>query len=139
MADVERIVGRILVVPELLGRAGVDSPDVVRRGHVEDAVRQNRRRLDLWLLAGLEAPNLLELADVFRSNPSKAGMPLTVVTAVKGQPAIGGRVKQVLGIDTLGLDAWRSPIGRNDDGESDSRSNTKNSAHVSSNYFNVSK
>ena len=54
VADVKRVVGRILVMPELLGGAGVKGPDVVRRGDVDHAVRDNRRSLDLLILVGLE-------------------------------------------------------------------------------------
>src|SRR5207302_11249295 len=100
-ADVERAIGRILVMPECLRGAGVDRPDVVRRSHVEDAVRQNRRSLDGRILVSLETPNLLERADILRCKLGQTGMPLTGVTAVKVEPAIGGRVEQILRIDAL--------------------------------------
>ena len=87
MADVERVIGRILVVPKLLARARVDGPDVVRRGHVKDAVRQNRRGFDL-ILPRLKAPNLLELADVIRRDFSEAGMTPAGVVAMEGEPTV---------------------------------------------------
>ena len=59
MADVERAVAGMGVVPNLLRGAGVNGPEVVGRGEVEDAVRQNGRGLDGLILAGLEAPDLL--------------------------------------------------------------------------------
>ena len=101
MPNVERVVGRILVVPKFPRRSGVDSPDVVRRGDIEDPVHQNRRRLDLLILARLEAPDLLKFCDIFRRNLGEAGMPLAGVTAVIVEPAICGRVEQGLGVDAL--------------------------------------
>ena len=55
-ADVEALVRRIGVVPDLMAGARIHRPDVVRRGEVEDAIDQQRRRFDLRIGAGLEGP-----------------------------------------------------------------------------------
>lgn len=81
-------------MPEFGGGASVDGPDVVWRGDIDDAVRHNRRGFDLLILVGLESPNLLELADILRSNFGQAGVPFAGVIAVEGEPAIGLRVCQ---------------------------------------------
>src|ERR1044071_7885985 len=88
MTDVKRVVGRIPIMPQFLRRARVHSPDVVRSRDVKNAVAQNRRRLDRLILPRLEAPYLLELADIFRSDLSKTGVPPARIVAVKGEPAI---------------------------------------------------
>src|SRR5690348_16250689 len=140
MADVESVVRTVSIVPEFLYRAGIDRPDVVRHGHIKDTVRQNGRSLDRLTLAGLEAPNLLEPGDIVGSNLSEAGMPLTGVSAVKGEPAIGRRVEQVVWIDALGS---RFPLWSKE-GQSDQNCETQQGAHaapsrVFGGHFNVSR
>src|SRR5579871_3627117 len=95
MADVESIVGRILIMPEFLARARVGGPDVVRRSHIKHAVRKNRGSLDL-ILPGLKTPNLLELSDVVRCDFGKAGMTPPGIVAVESEP----------GVHSLCEDAW---------------------------------
>src|SRR5439155_10334511 len=94
MADVERVVGRVLVMPEFFRGVGIDGPEVIRRRYIKDAVHQNRRRLDSLSLARLESPNLPKLADIFRRNRCQAGMPLTGIITVISEPAILRRVEQ---------------------------------------------
>ena len=81
-------------MPEFGGGAGVDGPDVVRRGDVDNAARDNRRSFDLLILVGIESPHLLKFVDVFLSNFGQAGVPFAGVIAVEGEPAIGLRVGQ---------------------------------------------
>ena len=68
MPDVEPFVGRIGVVPDLMSRARIHRPDVVRHREVQHAVDQQRRRLQGRLLAGLKRPGQPQRWNVLRSD-----------------------------------------------------------------------
>src|SRR5262249_32687993 len=102
VADVEGVVLSVLVVPELLAGVGVDGPEVVGRGDVDDAARDDGRGLDL--LAALPAPDLFELADIFRRDPGEFAVALAGVVAVVGGPGVGGRVEHGAGVYVLRAD-----------------------------------
>ena len=61
MPDVIAFVWRMSVVPDLVARTRVDSPDVVRHGEIQDAVDQQRRGLDGCFLPGLKRPREPEM------------------------------------------------------------------------------
>ena len=61
MADVEALIGRIRVAPELPRRARIERPELSGRRDVDDAVDEDRRRLDLLRLPGLERPGQRQL------------------------------------------------------------------------------
>jgi len=88
MADVEALIRRIGVAPELARRARVERPDVVRGRHVDHAVHQDRRRLDLLRLSRLERPGQRELMDIGRRDLREAAVALAGVVAVVGGPAV---------------------------------------------------
>src|SRR6185437_8278594 len=93
---------RVLVMPQLLGRAGVKGPDIVWRRDVQDAVHQNRRSLDHLVLAGLEFPELLKIADVRWGNLRQAAVPAALIIAVIRQPGVRRRMNHHLLVDILG-------------------------------------
>ena len=88
MADVEALIRRIGIAPELARRARVERPDVVRGRHVDHAVHQDRRRLDLLRLSRLKRPRQRELADVRRRDLGQRAVALTRIVAVIGRPTV---------------------------------------------------
>ena len=89
MPDVKRLIGGVLIVPQLLGRARIDGPQMVGRGQIQDAVHQDRRCLDrARATAGLIAPHLLELAHVLRSDLRERRSSPTAVVAMKRKPRV---------------------------------------------------
>ena len=57
MADVQALVGRIRIVPNLRARPRINRPDVIGYREVQNSVRDERRRFDLGRLAGLKRPD----------------------------------------------------------------------------------
>ena len=74
VADVDAALGAPEVVPDLAAGARVDRPHVIGRGEVEDAVHEQRRRLDVEPeppalpaggFSGPSPPTIAPLGDVF--------------------------------------------------------------------------
>ena len=101
MADVESLIGRIGVAPQLSRRSRIEGPDVVWRRDVDDAVGQDRRRLDLLRLTGLKRPRQRQLSDVAGRDLRQPAMTLARVVAVIGGPAVGGRLEHCRVIERL--------------------------------------
>ena len=101
VADVEAVVRRIGVAPDLAPVARVDRPQVVGGGDVDHAVGHDRRGFDLLRLSGLERPRERELADVVGRDLRQAAVMTARVVAVVGEPAVGGRLQQRRRIDAL--------------------------------------
>src|SRR5579864_6579227 len=57
MPDVFARTPRMDVMPYLMAGPGIDGPDIFRDGKVENAIHQQRRRLDQRCLVGLEGPS----------------------------------------------------------------------------------
>ena len=92
VADVERIVRRVLVAPDLPSRARVDGPEIVGRREVHDAVDENRRGLDLLRKVRLERPGEAERVHVVaRDLRQRAVAPARIVAVIRG-PAVRLRV-----------------------------------------------
>ncbi len=56
MPDMKPFVLRVVVMPDLVAGARIDCPDIVGNREVQNPVDQQRRRLDLRRLLGLESP-----------------------------------------------------------------------------------
>ncbi len=121
LADVVAFVGRVLVVPELMAGARVDRPDIVRHGEVQDAVDQDRRRLDAGVLSGLKGPGQAEIADVGGGDLGERAVAPSGVIPMKARPAIGRRMQEQLVVDVLRLRGGHRGCGEKDcaEGEED--------------------
>ena len=97
LADVEALVGGVVVVPDLMAGARIDGPDVVGHGEVEDAVDQQRRGLDRRRLVGLKGPGEREVADILRRDLCERAVAAAGVVAVIAGPAVGGWIEQLCG------------------------------------------
>src|SRR6185369_1244893 len=86
-------------MPQFLSSARVDRPQVIGLRDVDDAVRNNRRSLQG--LAGLEFPDLLQMADVLRSDLGQLAMALSVVLAVIGEPCVRRWMEERFGVHAL--------------------------------------
>ena len=93
VADVERVVHRVLIVPEFLARACVHGPDVVGCSDVKYAVDEYRRSLDRLIPGCLKAPDIFQVANVLRRNLRQLAVALSVVFAVVGEPCIRGWIQ----------------------------------------------
>ena len=82
-------------------RPGIERPDVVRRGHVQNAIHKDRSGLDLRGLSGFEGPGERKLVDVRRRNLRQPAMMLTRVCAVIGRPTLAWRLQECTGIQSL--------------------------------------
>ncbi len=105
VADMEALVFRIDVMPELMSGAGIDGPDVVGDGEIQDAIDQQGRGFDGAALIGLENPGERELTDIFGSDLGELAMALAGIVAVVGRPGIGGRMEEETRVEALGIDA----------------------------------
>ena len=101
VADLEPVVRRMAVAPDLTARARVDRPQVVRRCQVDHAVDQDRRCLDLLRDVGLERPGERHPMHVVRRDLRQATVMLSAVIAVIRGPTVNGRRKQQFGRDAL--------------------------------------
>ena len=109
--DVKGVVLGVLVMPEFLAGARVDGPEVIGRRDVDDAVRHDRRGLEP--LAGLEAPDLFEPADILGSDLGQLAVPLAGVIAVISEPGVRGGIEQFFRVYVLCADAAGRPRQRN--------------------------
>ena len=107
MSDVEALVGRIGVMPDLMSGARIHRPDVVRHGEVQNAVDQKRRGLQGRRLPGLERPGQGQRPNVLRSDLGQRTMAPAGIIAVIARPAVGGRVCNRRRIETLRQQAAR--------------------------------
>src|SRR4051812_46082086 len=94
MADVQALVWRISVMPDLVTRAGIDSPDIVRHSEIQNAIHEQRRRLDGGRLVGLEDPGQAQPPDILRSDSREFTVAPAGVIAVIAGPGIDRRVLQ---------------------------------------------
>src|ERR1041385_7805598 len=101
MSDVEPVIFRIAVRPKLARRAGVNGPQIIGSGDVEDAVHQDWRGFDLLILSSLERPRQGDLVDVCWRDLRQSAVTLARIIAVKGGPAIGRGLEEHGGIDAL--------------------------------------
>ena len=86
-ADVHALGQVADVAPDLAPGAGVDRPRrVVRPGDVHHAVEDDRRRLELAELRGLERPLRRQLADVGRGDLGQRAVALAAVVAAVVEP-----------------------------------------------------
>jgi hypothetical protein len=88
MADVEPLIRRVGVAPQLPRRSGVDRPDVVGSRDVDDAVDEDRRRLELLGLAGLERPRQRQLTNVLWRDLRQLAVALAGKIAVVSRPIV---------------------------------------------------
>ena len=99
--DVETLVGRIGVVPDLMARTRIHGPHVVGNSDVQHAVHQQRRTFDGGVLTGLESPGEAECVDILRSDLFQGGVASAGIIAVIAGPTIGRGMQKEIGIHTL--------------------------------------
>ncbi len=104
MADVVAF-GGALVMPDLAAEAGVDGPDIVWRGEVENAVHFEWRGLEHSSMRA-KYPGKRERADVSGVDLVEGAEAGTGIITVVGGPGIGGRPEQGCGIKALGCGEW---------------------------------
>ena len=88
-------------MPDLVARACVDSPHVVRDGEVQNAIDQQGRRLDGHRAVGLKQPREREISYVLRSDLMERAVPPARVVAVIAGPTVGRRMQERLVIYAL--------------------------------------
>src|ERR1700738_3158420 len=82
MANMQTLVGRIGIVPDLGARAGINSPNVIGYRYIQNTVSDNGRRLDLGCLACLKGPGECEFTHIRWSNLTQMTVTLAGVVAV---------------------------------------------------------
>ena len=107
MADVQALVRRVGVVPDLVAGARVHRPDVVGDGEINNAVHQQRGGFDGRRLAGLKGPGEAEIGDVGRRDLREGAVAAAGIVAVVGGPGIGGRMADELRCPPAGPAAGR--------------------------------
>ena len=112
MPDVEGLVVRIGVGPQLASAARVDRPHVVRRRHVHHAVDEDRARLDLIVPPGLEDPGESQVLDVLGRDLRERTVAPPAVVAVVGRPAVLRRLEQRRRVQALGDQCGDRECGR---------------------------
>ena len=91
VADVKRVVRGMLLTPNLPSRARVDGPEIVRRRHVNDAVDDDRRGLQLLRQVRLKRPTQRQRANVVgRDLNELAVAPARVLAVERGPGVLGG-------------------------------------------------
>ena len=71
MSDVLTRTPRVDVMPYLMAGPGIDRPDIFWNGEVENAIHQQRRRLDQRCLVGLKRPSQAKILHVLRRDLMK--------------------------------------------------------------------
>jgi hypothetical protein len=119
-AHLEALRERPLVMPDLFAGTAVDRPRMIEgAGDVEDAVHNDRRRLELVDDAGLEGPLGGQLIDVGGGDLREGTESLAGVVTRVGQPARGVAKprEQILRRNVLSL----HDVTRRENGETDKR------------------
>ena len=91
--NVEALIRRIPVMPQLVPRARIHCPNIVRHRDVQNAVHHQRRTLQLAALARLETPSQPQAIHVLRRNLRERTMPPTRVITVIPRPTIRRRLQ----------------------------------------------
>jgi hypothetical protein len=89
-------------MPDHVTAAGIDGPDLIWDGEIENAVDEQRRRLDLSSLIGLEDPGWSEPVNVLRVDLSEGAVAAPGVVAVVARPSVRAGMEEVRGLRTLG-------------------------------------
>ena len=104
MTDVLSFFSGLVVMPDLVAGAGIDRPNIIRNGEVQNAIDQQRRRFDRRDLVGLEGPGQGKILNVLRRDLGERTVTSAGIVAVISRPAVGGRMQQHLLIDALRQD-----------------------------------
>ena len=91
MADVLAHGGGMIEVPDHVAGSGIDGPDIVGHGEVENSINQQRRGFDLCGLIGLKRPGEAKVLHIVRTDLRKTAVPPAgVVAVVSGQLSVEG-------------------------------------------------
>ena len=101
MPDVLTRTPRVHVMPYLMAGPGIDRPDIFWNREVENAIHQQRRRLDQRSLVGLKRPSQAQILHVARCDLSQCAVSPSGIIAVVTGPTVGGRMQKGLFIGSL--------------------------------------
>ncbi len=94
VANMQALVGRVGVVPDLLTRERIDRPDVVRDGKVQHAIGQQRSGFDFRGLIGLKGPCQGQTPHILQRNLLEPAVALPVIGPVVLRPTVRRWMKQ---------------------------------------------
>src|ERR1700757_2789818 len=96
MPDVLTRTPRMDVMPYLMAGPRINRPDIFWNSEVQNAIHQQRRRLDQRRLVGLKGPSQAQILHIFRGDLSQSAVSSSRIIAVIPRPAVGWRMQESL-------------------------------------------